>query len=56
MMEKLVSFYRSKVEKNQIVEISGYGDALQPYAEEVEGNTPIPCFERIPSLCIIFSG
>jgi len=42
MMEKLVSFYRKKAKKNLIPKISGFGDWLQPYAEDNKGDTPLP--------------
>lgn len=41
MMEKLVSFYRKKSENHCIQKISGFGDWLQPYAENNRGDTPL---------------
>lgn len=42
MMEKLVKFYRKKAKNNLIPRISGFGDWLQPYAEDNKGDTPLP--------------
>lgn len=46
MMERLVAFYRSQA-KNGLIEsdrkegLSGFGDWLQPYAQDVKGDTPL---------------
>ena len=42
MMERLVAWYRSKAVDRLTPNIKGYGDWLQPYAKEREGDTPLP--------------
>ena len=41
MMEKLVGWYRGKAVDGLIPQIQGFGDWLQPYADQREGETPI---------------
>lgn len=42
MMEKLVGFYRSKSANGVINDLAAYGDWLQPFAKNREGDTPAP--------------
>jgi alpha-L-rhamnosidase len=42
MMEKLVRWYRSQSTNGLLPRIRGYGDWLQPYANNREGETPFP--------------
>jgi alpha-L-rhamnosidase len=42
MMEKLVRWYRSQSTNGLMPRIRGYGDWLQPYANNREGETPFP--------------
>lgn len=42
MMERLVAWYRSQSAEGLTPNIKGYGDWLQPYAGETEGDTPSP--------------
>jgi alpha-L-rhamnosidase len=42
MMERLVGWYRSQAVNNLTPEIKGFGDWLQPYAEDRKGDTPMP--------------
>lgn len=42
MMERLVGWYRSQARGNRIHTIFAFGDWLQPYAKERQGDTPAP--------------
>ena len=42
MMEKLVAHYRSKSKEGLIPEITAFGDWLQPYSPQTQGDTPAP--------------
>lgn len=39
MMERLVGWYRQRAKDHRIHQIGGFGDWLQPYAEELQGDT-----------------
>ncbi|HKL21019.1 MAG TPA: family 78 glycoside hydrolase catalytic domain, partial [Tichowtungia sp.] len=47
MMERLVGWYRSQSKDHLTPEIGGYGDWLQPYAQETKGDTPRPLLGSI---------
>lgn len=42
MMEKLVGWYRGKTVKGLLPKMQGFGDWLQPYADNNRGDTPKP--------------
>jgi alpha-L-rhamnosidase len=42
MMKKLVGWYRRKSEDGLLLKIKGFGDWLQPHAENNRGDTPFP--------------
>jgi alpha-L-rhamnosidase len=42
MMQRLVSTYRSRAKEYLLPECDGFGDWLQPHAENLKGDTPLP--------------
>lgn len=40
MMEKLVQWYRGKAKSGIVTKVKGFGDWLQPYADDKKGDTP----------------